>query len=1273
MKNWKEFLTMLLVFTMLISMLPSNIVLAATDNMVSTYEGDGYQVTFTVENQWDSGFQATVKLKNTSSDKIENWSLGIELPGKIQNIWNAKISSQEEDVYMIKNVGWNQDIETGESRSFGFICDGAFEDFPEEYMIQSQRVVADTECYKIEYTVSSDWENGFNGNLEIKNISEECIEDWELEMDFDNEITNIWNAEILDHTGNHYVIGNPEYNQNIQANASINIGFTCQKGNSLNMPENYLLHSCEFEDNDEDEYDDDAEDDEDDGEPDVMPENAGDYVYIDFHPGNTYKSVIDDVTFVNAAEDRMQVTWEISNENIINRKGKVSRQNQDEKVIVTAHILIDGQEVSKKFELVVMGKLNVDKSSLKDYSVDELKEKNREDEYYSCEVNDFGYLQTIYGNYSDIKVTSYEAALYSLYNIKSALGISNPLEELQVYDIFTSEYGYTFHFQQVYQGIAVFSNEITVYADENGNTSYIRSSYYPFPEQVETIPKHSYEFIKSQFQTAYPDCEVTDEDDNLYLINYYGHVDLVWNMAAYFPEDNGEIKRGENQLLLGATDAEVKYHVVISSGNAQTRNYTVKGKDLLGKQRKFRIQRKKIKVSNSLIKKRRYCLYDNKRKIEIYNGEVTFFPNDETLTLVKKGKEPYYIYNRKKKTGWSKECVSAMANLEDIYDYVANTFGYYSYSCATDKQKARKMKVYTNTDLEDNLQWNHKYRVLTVGMGTGYSNKNWENNLDDYHFADVALEKADDLLCHEFAHGIFFHSNNLKRIRNYEMIGVYGIVNEAYADLLACCYDHNWTIGEKAAQNKKVPARNICNPVGSNCAVKLSKKDPFYVDYMNYSNDNGGVHQNSTILTHIFYELSERSDLTWHDLELIWNYSVNHIGYDNNCDFGDIVQNLQQSLKGLKLEKYASMLNTLFTEAGINEFLYNRNYTNYRKARDKNFYCSSYFCDTITLQGKVLSADYNTDLSDNMTLDGVKISGADGNMQANDTNSEGEYVIKADIADKYCIQLKREGYLDELMYVADINEILQSEYYCDTVELIAEKDGGTGNAYGQIRDAANVSAVKDLHILVRKGINNIYSEPLLDMRTNKLGEYQLQGMEAGNYCLEVLPSSESNYIGTYFNIKILGGRSIGNQDGIVSSVMDRNRMRIVLTWGQKPRDLDAHLQCNVAGENSHIYYQNKSFCYKDVLFSTLDIDDVNGYGPETITFRNDITGDYQFYVHNYSAESELAGCGAMVRVYLDGMASPAYTFHVPAGDGNYWTVFTYNTSTHRLQPINEIR
>ena len=50
---------------------------------------------FILEEHWDTGYNARVKIANTSDEIIENWALGFNYNERISNIWNAKIVEDE--------------------------------------------------------------------------------------------------------------------------------------------------------------------------------------------------------------------------------------------------------------------------------------------------------------------------------------------------------------------------------------------------------------------------------------------------------------------------------------------------------------------------------------------------------------------------------------------------------------------------------------------------------------------------------------------------------------------------------------------------------------------------------------------------------------------------------------------------------------------------------------------------------------------------------------------------------------------------------------------------------------------------------------------------------------------------------------------------------------------------------------------------------------------------------------------------------------------------
>ena len=199
-------------------------------------EGD-CAISFELEECWDDGYNASVKIKNTGEEIIHNWYLAYNKNYKIKNIWNAKITDADDEFCIVKNAGWNQDILPGQTVEFGFTGDGEFTGFPTEYRIVTNNIEVETEAYSVKYNVNSDWGSGFTGNIVITNNSEKTLEDWAIEFDFDRNISNIWNGEIIFHEQNHYMISNAGYNCNIEPGQSVSFGFVGSSGNIENQPE----------------------------------------------------------------------------------------------------------------------------------------------------------------------------------------------------------------------------------------------------------------------------------------------------------------------------------------------------------------------------------------------------------------------------------------------------------------------------------------------------------------------------------------------------------------------------------------------------------------------------------------------------------------------------------------------------------------------------------------------------------------------------------------------------------------------------------------------------------------------------------------------------------------------------------------------------------------------------------------------------------------------------------------------------------------------------
>lgn len=173
----------------------------------------------------------------------------MEFPQEITNIWNDVVVSHEDMMYIVKNSGSNNSVNIPARGSVSFGFSGTYERdiiAPQNVQLVGGKTVANEEFYTIKYDLISDWGSGYNAQITITNNTDSPIEAWDLEFDFDSEITNIWNAVIKNHKGNKYSIVNSGYNSIIPAKSSITIGFNGNDGSENSEPTNYYLSCSEY-------------------------------------------------------------------------------------------------------------------------------------------------------------------------------------------------------------------------------------------------------------------------------------------------------------------------------------------------------------------------------------------------------------------------------------------------------------------------------------------------------------------------------------------------------------------------------------------------------------------------------------------------------------------------------------------------------------------------------------------------------------------------------------------------------------------------------------------------------------------------------------------------------------------------------------------------------------------------------------------------------------------------------------------------------------------
>ncbi len=204
-------------------------------NAPYVYQYDGFTVEYCIKNTWSQNCNICLKITNTSNTDIENWEIAWQSGDILSNAYNGILSSTD-DIYTLKNMGYNQDILAGETIEVGFDVhyDVAL-DIPKGFALIFSEENLDSDSYEIENVVTNLWDGGYTGEIHVTNISNTIIEDWQFTMHSDDIIINVWNGILTDLGYGIYQIKSPQYYQNIQPGETIVIGYQIEGNNYDSM------------------------------------------------------------------------------------------------------------------------------------------------------------------------------------------------------------------------------------------------------------------------------------------------------------------------------------------------------------------------------------------------------------------------------------------------------------------------------------------------------------------------------------------------------------------------------------------------------------------------------------------------------------------------------------------------------------------------------------------------------------------------------------------------------------------------------------------------------------------------------------------------------------------------------------------------------------------------------------------------------------------------------------------------------------------------------
>ena len=230
----------------------------------------------------------------------------------------------------------------------------------------------------------------------------------------------------------------------------------------------------------------------------------------------------------------------------------------------------------------------------------------------------------------------------------------------------------------------------------------------------------------------------------------------------------------------------------------------------------------------------------------------------------------------------------------------------------------------------------------------------------------------------------------------------------------------------------------------------------------------------------------------------------------------------------------------------------------------------------------------------------------------------------------------------------------------ETIAIIVEPANSV-RIIGQVTNAINRNPISNVTVTISDRTTT----------TDQNGDYEIIFVQEGEH-----PTIGEVYGFCEYKGSITIPENFGQENFVynfsMSPIPEEGETRLVLNWGSQPGDLDSHLLTpEIEGQNYHISYSNRGSA-NSAPYATLDTDDVNGYGPETITIKQSFSGTYVYYIYQYSSDSNFPSSNAVIQIYNSPDCN-AVTVKVPTGGtGRYWHVCNINGETGSVTVINEI-
>ena len=858
----------------------------------------------------------------------------------------------------------------------------------------------------------------------------------------------------------------------------------------------------------------------------------------------------------------------------------------------------------------------------------------------------------ILGKFSDTSVTDFTSAVESLDGVKNLMGIENAEQEYT--ELPSLEYGdiTQYRMQQVYEGYEVYGQQLVVTANSNGETVALSGDYatigMSFDSGIQITVQRAHE-IASQYDIF----DIEDASLVVYTLDGYNEMAYVfdnYSRTVVVSAKSGNVLSDATKTMTALPSQYITLdadeNIILTDSSKNGAITSVGGRDVTGNTFSTIYY---DYTDESLVDE--YIFYDPQRNIVYHdlegadlnitssNGWVNYF-NVEAL--------------KNDSTTWSdayvEKAVSLYRNLTATYDFYLQVLGLMSFD-----GNGGQIMAYVNDGFDNGENAFNSGPILLETNGTDNIP---EQNITILSFGGAAdFQNNLDVVAHEYTHAL-----QRGLIRDLLYKGQTGSLMEAYSDVMGelveiyCNGTADWINGER----NMIDPESVVDDLGY---VQL--KYPTEVDGVGYY-DYAGVHHNSTVVSHAIYKMyangfDDVSELT----ELLyrtWGYlTATATFYDYRLAMLAAAYDMGFS------DDERAYIATVFDEANITPETIPDDYDQIWSSADLKLTV----LDATT--GEAIDNAHVVVRTDEQSPRIVADVDCDENGYASINLRKGNYKVT----------VAAVGY-DEPAHIS--YNLVEWQTIEDTIRLTPssyQEEEVICSLGGIVKDAVTGALLEGVTMNFRLGYNVTSGDIVETLITDANGEFRTDALGYDFYTIEF---RKDGYIVSYQTVQAAASNweeSIRedalNQEFAISPFVEvSDALRIVLSWGENPADLDSHIWGQRAdGTSYHVFYSQKIATETDgTTIAELDIDDTSSYGPETITLNaSNENAVYSYYVHDYtnrssSSTTAMALSSARVQVYSGNRLLATYNISVNS-NGTVWHVFDYDAAAKRIIAVNE--